>query len=174
MNQLNKKILSQYCYKNKIAPLYIVASSQGLKSVSWQKKNIPLLTSIKKGDEVSEVISEAVQQLDEYFGGNRKNFNLKLDIEGTAFQKKVWNELKKIPYGDTCSYKDIAYHIKSPKAFRAVGTANGQNPFTIIIPCHRVIAANGQLGGYTGGLSKKEKLLSLEESQVSKGQRHSQ
>ena len=101
-------------------------------------------------------------QLDEYLRGERKEFEIPLDIQGTDFQKKVWRELLRIPYGETRSYKDIARALKDEKASRAVGTANGQNPLCIIVPCHRVIASNGSLSGYLGGLGMKKKLLSLE------------
>jgi len=103
------------------------------------------------------------RQLLEYLEGTRKYFDLPLDIRGTEFQKVVWKELVKIPYGETISYKDMAVAIKKSKASRAVGTANGKNPLCIIIPCHRVIASDGSLGGYSGGLSIKMKLLKLEE-----------
>jgi methylated-DNA-[protein]-cysteine S-methyltransferase len=104
-------------------------------------------------------------QLEEYFNGKRKKFNLPLDIKGTKFQKKVWNELSKIPYGKIVSYKKIAEKIGNKKALRAVGKASAYNPLCIIIPCHRVINSNGKLGGYSaGGLLIKERLLELEGS----------
>ena len=103
-------------------------------------------------------------QLKEYFSNKRKKFYVPLDIEGTKFQMKVWNELKKIPYGKTASYKDIAIAIGNVKAVRAIGRANGKNPVPIIIPCHRVIEHSGKLGGYSGGTGIKEKLLELEGS----------
>ncbi len=101
-------------------------------------------------------------QLKEYFDMKRKKFYVPLDIEGTEFQKKVWGELQKIPFGKTVSYKTVAEKIGNVKAVRAVGRANGANPIPIIIPCHRVIASNGGLGGYTGGINIKEKLLEVE------------
>lgn len=107
-------------------------------------------------------LAQAVRQLEEYLSGKRKKFDLEFDVQGTAFQKSVWQELSKIPYGKTCSYRDIAKRIKKEKAVRAVGTANGRNPVCIIVPCHRVIAANGSLGGYYWGLEMKEKLLRME------------
>ena len=103
-------------------------------------------------------------QLKEYFNLKRKKFYVPLDIEGTGFQVKVWNELKKIPYGKTASYKDIAAAIRNVNAVRAIGNANGKNPVPIIIPCHRVIEHSGKLGGYSGGINIKEKLLELEGS----------
>jgi len=101
-------------------------------------------------------------QLEEYLNGERKKFNLTLDIRGTDFQKKVWNELSKIPYGKTVSYQKIAQKLGNGKALRAVGKVTSQNPVCIIIPCHRVINKNGRLGGYSAGLKVKERLLELE------------
>ena len=103
-------------------------------------------------------------QLEDYFSGRRKKFNLPLDIKGTEFQKNVWNELSKIPYGKIVSYKKIAEKLGNKKALRAVGKAASQNPACILIPCHRMINSNGQLGGYTAGIKIKERLLELEGS----------
>ena len=105
---------------------------------------------------------EVDKQMKEYFEGERKEFDLPLRPEGTDFQKKVWNALLEIPFGETRSYQDIANAVGSPKACRAVGMANHQNPIIIVIPCHRVIGKSGKLVGYGGGLSMKEKLLLLE------------
>jgi len=101
-------------------------------------------------------------QLDEYFQGKRKVFDLPLHAEGTAFQRSVWAALQAIPYGSTISYKELAQRIGQPEAVRAVGRANGSNPIPIVIPCHRVIGADGSLTGFGGGLLLKEQLLSLE------------
>ena len=108
------------------------------------------------------LIHRAFCQLDEYFRGVRRNFDLPLCPHGTEFQKKVWQALLKIPYGEVCSYIDIANEIGSAKAFRAVGGANNKNPIPIIIPCHRVIGKNGKLVGYAGGLEIKKFLLEIE------------
>jgi methylated-DNA-[protein]-cysteine S-methyltransferase len=102
------------------------------------------------------------KQLQEYFKGKRQQFELPLQVYGTPFQVKVWNQLAKIPYGKTVSYKQIAQKIKQPAATRAVGNANGRNPVPIVIPCHRVIATDGKLGGYSAGLEIKQRLLDLE------------
>jgi methylated-DNA-[protein]-cysteine S-methyltransferase len=102
------------------------------------------------------------RQLHEYFAGARKTFDLPLAIQGTPFRRRVWEALQAIPYGETCSYRDIGIRIGCPKGSRAVGGANGANPVPIIIPCHRVIAADGSLGGYGGGLDIKKTLLALE------------
>ena len=105
---------------------------------------------------------EARRQLDEYFEGQRQSFHLPLCPEGTEFQKKVWQVLCRIPYGQLISYRELAARVGSPRAFQAVGQANGHNPLPILIPCHRVIAADGTLGGYSGGLERKRFLLHLE------------
>jgi len=111
-----------------------------------------------------QVFRKTAQQLSEYFEGNRTDFDLPLSMDGTAFQKLVWRELQKIPYGETTSYKDLAIRIGNPKACRAVGLANGRNPISLVVPCHRVIGANGKLVGYGGGLDRKAQLLELERS----------
>lgn len=107
-------------------------------------------------------LSEAVHQLGQYFAGERREFELPLDLRGTDFQRQVWQALQVIPYGEVVSYKWIASHIGSPSAVRAVGGANNRNPVSVIVPCHRVIGMNGQLVGYGGGLHRKELLLELE------------
>ena len=112
--------------------------------------------------EETDLIIETKRQLDEYFAGKRKEFDIPTRLEGTEFQKRVWEELRKIPYGKTVTYKDIAEAVGCPKGFRAVGLANNRNPISIIYPCHRVIGSNGSLTGYGGGLDVKEKLLELE------------
>lgn len=109
---------------------------------------------------------QAVEQLEEYFAGTRTQFNLNLNAEGTDFQHQVWRQLTTIEYGQTCSYADIAKGIDNPKAVRAVGAANGRNPLTIVVPCHRVIGSNGKLTGYAWGTSIKAGLLELEKSVV--------
>lgn len=115
----------------------------------------------------AERCAEVVRQLDQYFRGERRAFELPLALDGSEFQRRVWNELLKIPYGETVSYGEIAARIGNPKAVRAVGLANGSNHIAIVVPCHRVIGANGSLTGYGGGLPIKTKLLELERSQRS-------
>ena len=105
------------------------------------------------------------QQLSEYLAGQRRAFTLPLGALGTPFQQRVWQLLSKLPYGQTCSYQYIARQLGNPKAVRAVGAANGKNPLAIVVPCHRVIGANGSLTGYAGGLERKSWLLQLESSQ---------
>jgi methylated-DNA-[protein]-cysteine S-methyltransferase len=113
------------------------------------------------------VFSEAVEQLEAYFAGDRTEFDLALDLVGTDFQRRVWQALLTIPYGETRSYGEIAKQIGAPGAFRAVGLANGHNPIGIIVPCHRVIGSNGSLTGYGGGIDRKRALLELERSRIS-------
>jgi methylated-DNA-[protein]-cysteine S-methyltransferase len=108
--------------------------------------------------------ADAVEQLEAYFAGQRTDFDLRLDLVGTEFQRRVWAALLTIPYGETRSYGEIARQIGSPGAFRAVGLANGHNPIGIIVPCHRVIGSNGSLTGYGGGLTRKRALLDMEKS----------
>ncbi|MBO5330240.1 MAG: methylated-DNA--[protein]-cysteine S-methyltransferase [Anaerotignum sp.] len=112
--------------------------------------------------EETELILECKKQLEEYFAGKRKTFDLPLVPRGTEFQQKVWKALQEIPYGETRTYGEVAAAIGNPKAARAVGMANNKNPIGIIIPCHRVVGANGKLVGYAGGMEKKEFLLELE------------
>lgn len=109
----------------------------------------------------------AVDQLEEYFAGQRTEFELELELAGTPFQRRVWSALMTIPYGQTRSYGEIAMQLDAPGASRAVGLANGRNPIAIIVPCHRVIGANGKLTGYGGGLSRKRALLDLETAKAS-------
>ena len=109
------------------------------------------------------LLIETIAQLKSYFKGDRQAFDLPLDISlGTKFQQRVWQALQDISYGETISYATLAQNVASPKGFRAVANANSKNPFSIIVPCHRVIASDGKLGGYTGGLDKKTYLLALE------------
>ena len=105
---------------------------------------------------------DAVEQLDAYFAGELHEFDLSLQLSGTEFQRRVWNALRTIPYGETRTYGEIAQQIGAPTAFRAVGLANGHNPIAVIVPCHRVIGANGSLTGFGGGLERKSALLELE------------
>jgi len=150
MNRLQLKL------NTLIGPLYLVASEEALYGVHWKKQSSPMGTN--------SILQQTVKELEEYFSGKRKLFEIPLSAQGTAFQKKVWSQLSKIPYGKTCSYRDIATRIQNEKAVRAVGTANGRNPISIIVPCHRVIAADGTLGGYAGGLKIKTILLELEKN----------
>lgn len=114
------------------------------------------------GEGDSPLLDRVEQQLAEYFAGERRAFDLPLDIPGSPFQERVWSELARIPYGETISYRELAQRVGASDAFRAVGRANGSNRMAVVVPCHRVVAANGGLGGYGGGLAAKEWLLALE------------
>jgi methylated-DNA-[protein]-cysteine S-methyltransferase len=113
-------------------------------------------------DSVPEILIPAVKQIEAYFRGQLKDFNLKLNPRGTPFQKKVWEALQEIPYGETCSYLELSKNLSDVKAIRAVAAANGKNPLWIVIPCHRVIGSDGSLTGYAGGLWRKKWLLDFE------------
>jgi len=156
----------QYKMKTKIGPLYLIASKEALNGVYYNQQPGRLIKDSDLLKPEARVLKATVKQLDEYFTGQRKRFDLVFELAGTDFQREVWRELFKIPFGKTVSYKDIAGRIKNPKAVRAVGSANGKNPVCIIIPCHRVIAADGSIGGYAGGLSVKRKLLALENIEI--------
>lgn len=142
----------------------LTANEQGLTALSFQQGALPLTidTSYR---ESPQHFTEVCQQLEEYFNGERTTFNLALAPQGTPFQQKVWQALTTIKHGETESYLAIAKKISNEKAVRAVGAANGKNPIALIIPCHRVIGANGKLTGYAGGLALKAKLLMHEKAQ---------
>jgi len=156
----------RYVYKTMDSPvgkLKLVASDDGLAAILWENdrsRRVPLNVDLK--DDHHPVLIEAQRQIEEYFAGRRKEFALKLDVGGTAFQRKVWNALLTIPFGETRSYGQIARQIGSPGAVRAVGAANGRNPLSIVAPCHRVVGSTGKLTGFAGGLDVKARLLALE------------
>ncbi len=147
-----------YKYNSIIGNIYISADDNNLLGLSYNIRNTP--SQYRQND----IIRLTVEQLNEYFLGKRKIFNLPINIQGTEFQKTVWKELNKIPYGETRTYKEIAQFIGKENAQRAVGNANNKNPIAIIIPCHRVIGSNGTLTGYAGGINKKKFLLNLEKN----------
>ena len=115
---------------------------------------------------ITPLLKEAEKQLLEYLSGIRKTFDLKLAAQGTEFQKEVWKTLNRIPYGETCSYKQVAKMIGRPEASRAIGMANSKNPILILTPCHRILGSDGKLVGYAGGLEIKKRLLELEKNHV--------
>lgn len=118
---------------------------------------------LESNDKEQEVLLASIAQIQHYMQGQRSDFDLPIDTSsGTAFQQRVWGALQEIGYGETINYATLAQRVDNPKGFRAVAQANGKNPFSVIIPCHRVISSDGKLGGYTGGLDKKEYLLALE------------
>jgi len=148
-----------------VCPILLAGDEKELKQVIFlkgkRKEDIPADWMENK-----DFFREAVRQLEAYFSGKLKSFDLRLAPEGTEFQKSVWRALCKIPYGETRTYKDIAESIGNPKAYRAVGLANNRNPISIIIPCHRVIGSNGKLTGYACGLDIKAFLLNLEQNKL--------
>jgi methylated-DNA-[protein]-cysteine S-methyltransferase len=158
--KLNADLTVSRVIATPIGRLTLVASSKGLRQVIFGAKKLP--TTKSSSTKASNYLAQTERQLHEYFAGKRKKFSVKLDISGTEFQESVWYALNKISYGKTVSYAQQAKLVRKPKAFRAVGSANGKNPVAIVLPCHRVIASNGTLGGYGGGLSIKRKLLALE------------
>ena len=148
-------MLYHYTYKTELGSVTFVEEDGALLAISTHR-------SFDGACQETALIKEAYQQLCEYLKGERKTFRLPLNPQGTDFQKRVWKALCDIPYGETRSYKQIAEAIGSPKAVRAVGMANNRNPLLIVVPCHRVIGADGKLVGYAAGLDKKAFLLRLE------------
>lgn len=142
-------------YNSPCGPLEICAGNAGITSVYFVSKK-------SKKIYPNNILLDCVKQLDEYFKKKRKMFSVPLDLQGTEFQKRVWNELLNIPFGKTISYLQLAIRLGDKKIIRAVGGANGRNPVSVIVPCHRVIGANGDLVGYGGGLDKKKWLLEHE------------
>ena len=146
-----------------VGELKLVASDKGLVAILWENdspRRVRLSELVE--DEQHPVLVETERQLKEYFAGKRKAFSVALDMRGTRFQKDVWEALLAIPFGETRSYGQLANQLGNPRATRAVGAANGRNPVSIIVPCHRVIGASGKLTGFAGGLDAKARLLGLE------------
>ena len=161
-----------YEYKYMPSPvgqLTLVARDGKLTAILWEKErpNRVRLGTLQEASN-SPILLETERQLKEYFAGARNRFELELDFAGTDFQKKVWQALLTIPFGETRSYSQIAAQIGNPKAVRAVGAANGRNPISIVAPCHRVIGASGGLTGFAGGLEAKQYLLALEDGDAAK------
>lgn len=144
-----------------IGPITITATDSYLTSLMWGATVKKSLTSVEL-KKSNAIITKTERQLKEYFSNNRKTFDIPLSTTGTDFQKQVWEELTKIPYGETISYGEQARRMSKPNATRAVGAANGKNPIGIIIPCHRVIGSNGTLTGFAGGIEVKRRLLAIE------------
>lgn len=151
-------IMNSFIYDTPIGKILIEDDGFSITRLTLAEENE------KSSDNESELARKAYVQLCEYFDKQRKAFDLPLNPKGTAFQKSVWSALCQIPYGQTCSYEHIAKQIGSPKACRAVGSANNKNPILIVIPCHRVIGKNGSLTGYGAGLPVKQFLLELEKN----------
>lgn len=155
--------MKQYCYySSPIGKLLLVGENSTLERLYFQNK----IDNAKLGEDFEEnarVFKEVIEQLTQYFSGERRSFDLPLAPDGTDFQQRVWCELQQVPYGETTNYGEIAARMGNPRACRAVGLANGRNPIPIIIPCHRIIGKDGSLTGFGGGLKVKKQLLSLEE-----------
>jgi methylated-DNA-[protein]-cysteine S-methyltransferase len=158
--------------KSPVGKLKLVASSKALVAVLWEEERP---NRVKLGmmnlDPQHPILIEAERQISEYFAGERIDFDLPLQLDGTEFQKKVWQALREIPFGKTKSYLDLARAVGSPEASRAVGAANGKNPLSIVVPCHRVVGADGALTGFAGGLETKAALLALEARSVKRQER---
>lgn len=160
-----------YYYKNMTSPvglLKLISDENALVALLWENDppaRVPLDEA--EEDKNHPILIQAEDELNEYFAGTRTKFSVPLNPHGTDFQKSVWLELRKIPYGETRSYKQLADAVGKPLASRAVGAANGKNPLSIIVPCHRVIGSNGTLTGFAGGLEFKSYLLNLESPQGS-------
>ncbi len=149
--------LTSAVYDTEYGKFQVVCDAEEVIAINIVNENTEIL-KVKE----CELCSQVYKELLEYFKGKRKSFDFKISMRGTDFQKTVWKELIKIPYGETRSYKEVAEAIGKPKACRAVGMANNRNPLVIVVPCHRVIGSNGSLTGYYGGLDMKNKLLKLE------------
>jgi methylated-DNA-[protein]-cysteine S-methyltransferase len=145
-----------------IGTLLIAGDAAAVERIAFPRRGKAVKPELGWKESPRGPVGEAVRQLREYFAGKRNGFDLPLAPEGTAFQLSVWRQLQEIPYGETISYGELARRVGNPKASRAVGSANGANPLPIVIPCHRVIAGDGTLGGFGGGLPTKQTLLALE------------
>jgi methylated-DNA-[protein]-cysteine S-methyltransferase len=157
MNYVYKKM------KSPVGELTLVASEKGVAAILWEKdKPTRVRLHPLVEDPGHPILKDVERQLNDYFAGKRPTFSLTLDAAGTVFQKKVWNALRTIPFGETRSYGEIARQIGRPQAARAVGAATGKNPIAIVAPCHRVLGTNGSLTGFAGGLTVKARLLDLE------------
>jgi methylated-DNA-[protein]-cysteine S-methyltransferase len=148
-----------------LGPLLLAGDGRGLRLISFSSSKRAIHPQPSWTQDKTP-FAKVIRQLQAYFSGELKDFDLPLAFEGTPFQLRVWQTLRAIPYGQTISYGQLAERIGQPKAVRAVGLANGSNPIPIIVPCHRVIGSNGNLTGYGGGLPIKEKLLALESRQL--------
>jgi len=149
-----------------VGRLFLAADEGGLRTLAFMDPEPPSVLDRTWREGENDVLRRACVQLEEYFTRRRRRFDLPLAPSGTEFQLAVWSELERIPYGETISYGDLAARIGRPRAVRAVGAANGRNPIAIIVPCHRVIGADGSLTGFGGGLPRKRLLLELESSAV--------
>jgi len=148
-------------YQSPLGTILLQATEQGL-SGAWFEQQTTMPDTLGEYTEHHPILEQASTELADYFAGTRTQFEVPLDVQGTAFQQQVWQMLQQIPFAQTWSYQQLAEAIDNPKAVRAVGLANGKNPVSIIVPCHRVIGKSGKLTGYAGGVARKQALLELE------------
>jgi O-6-methylguanine DNA methyltransferase len=172
--EIGMEILHSTTFKSPVGPLFLAASDRGLGALEFDARlpgqqtirpnprDLRAETKSVRFEDSASGLRPYVRELEEYFAGKRREFNFALDLRGTDFQLACWRALLAIPYGETRSYGDIARAVGRPQGFRAVGMANNRNPVAIVVPCHRVIASDGTLCGYGGGLDVKRKLLELE------------
>ena len=156
----NQTVRNTLVMSSPVGKLTLVASKNGLVAIDLRNNAKQVVTA--KDVSAQSILLKTKKQLEQYFAGKRTSFDVALDLVGTEFQVKAWRALCRIPFGKTITYGQQASNIKNPKAFRAVGSANGKNPIPIIVPCHRVVASDGSLGGYSLGLKMKKQLLALE------------
>ena len=163
---MNTNTISYTLHDSPIGPILLAGTAQGIQHIVFSSEKHPQ-QPFDHWKQTAKPFSQACKQLDEYFAGTRQTFSLTLAAKGTEFQQQVWQQLRNIPYGKTCSYGQIATRLDNPNASRAVGAANGANPLPIVVPCHRVIGANGNLTGFSGGLPIKDWLLAHERGEQS-------
>ena len=175
--QAQGPVIARVTLETPLGPVYLAFSATGLKELSFAEGNVPFPSASPdftpetelKG-ETLKIWRQVVKALEDYFGGKPASFeDLPLDLEGSPFHLRVWQELQKIPPGETISYQEMARRLGNPQASRAVGQACGANPIPLIIPCHRVIASNGALGGFSSGLERKRWLLAHEKANLEEG-----
>ncbi|GAL37931.1 methylated-DNA-protein-cysteine methyltransferase [Vibrio maritimus] len=147
--------------KSELGPITVQANNEGLLGI-WFEQHTTCPDVLGEHNPSHPMLKQAENELREYFAGERQAFTLPLAAIGTEFQRKVWKALCEIPYGEAISYQELAHRVGNPKAVRAVGTANGKNPLSIVVPCHRVVGKDGKLSGYAGGVERKLRLLNLE------------
>lgn len=159
---MNQRI--RYCFTpSSLGNVLLVANGDALCGVYFEnQKYLPPIDPAWQEDDRSAVLRAARRELDQYFAGSRKVFDLPLAPKGTSFQRAVWNAIAQVPWGETLTYAELASRAGHPGSARAAGAATGRNPLSIIVPCHRIVGSNGSLTGYAGGLDRKQKLLALE------------
>jgi methylated-DNA-[protein]-cysteine S-methyltransferase len=166
MGRLGEKIMTNYStFKTPLGELLLVADESALTGIYFSgHKHSPQVEKTWTLNTRHPVLQQAEKELKEYFQGKRNSFSFPMNSVGTAFQKKIWKEIARIPFGKTATYSDLAKKAGSPKAVRAAGAATGRNPLSIVVPCHRVMGKNGAITGYAGGLDRKQHLLDLEKN----------